>query len=396
MNHVMVWTGTEVIAFAGYSGTYLNTGARYNPATDSWVPTSMTNVPAGRRYSAAVWNGTEMIVWGGYNGAALNTGGRYNPATNSWVATSTVNAPEGRRYLPLVWTGQRLFVWGGRFINSKNTNTGGIYDPATDTWTATSTGTNLPQGRWNHTIVWTGDKAIVWGGVVTGGGPYLNNGAIYNLNDNSWTTVTMTGAPPVRDKHAAVWTGTEMIVWGGDQGNYHNINSGGRYNPATNTWTATSMVNVPTIRSWLTCTGGVWTGTEMIVWGGYDHGTYWTTGGRYNPTTDSWATTTATGAPVGRYEMDMVWTGSEMVLWGGYRSGYLADGSRYTPYAGILAEGSHNFKVRATDRVGNVDPTPADYSWLIDLSIVGVALIDDIPPATLDEPEPVVQDATST
>ena len=36
-----------------------------------------------------------MIVWGGSEGytAIINTGGRYNPATNSWTATTTANAP---------------------------------------------------------------------------------------------------------------------------------------------------------------------------------------------------------------------------------------------------------------------------------------------------------------
>ena len=35
------------------------------------------------------------------------------------------------------------------------------------------------------------------------------------------------------------------------------------------------------------------------------------------------------------------------------------------PFSG-LTEGSHNFKVRATDEMGNVDPTPAEYTWVID------------------------------
>ena len=45
----------------------------------------------------AVWTGSEMIVWGGIEFSLyLNTGGRYNPATDSWTATSTTNAPTGR------------------------------------------------------------------------------------------------------------------------------------------------------------------------------------------------------------------------------------------------------------------------------------------------------------
>ena len=41
--------------------------------------------------------------------------------------------------------------------------------------------------------------------------------------------------------HTAVWTGTEMVVWGGVTitGGIH-LNTGGRYNPANDTWTPTA------------------------------------------------------------------------------------------------------------------------------------------------------------
>ena len=42
--------------------------------------------------------------------------------------------------------------------------------------------------------------------------------------------------------HTAVWTGTEMIVWGGGT-NTTSLNTGGRYNPSTDSWTATTTTN---------------------------------------------------------------------------------------------------------------------------------------------------------
>ena len=80
------------------------------------MPTSTTNAPIGRDLHTAVWTGSEMIVWGGYNYPALdlNTGGRYNPATDMWTATSTANAPVARRYHRAVWAGSEMVVWGGR------------------------------------------------------------------------------------------------------------------------------------------------------------------------------------------------------------------------------------------------------------------------------------------
>src|SRR5262249_30538869 len=49
------------------------------------------------------------------------------------------------------------------------------------------------------------------------------------------------------------------------------------------TWTPSSLTNAPSPREFHT---GVWTGSEMIVWGGFDGTSYFNTGGRYNPTTD--------------------------------------------------------------------------------------------------------------
>src|SRR6266516_4618199 len=58
------------------------------PCTDdTWTATNLTNAPFARYHHTPVWTGIEMIVFGGYNGnTALNTGGRYNPATNSWIS----------------------------------------------------------------------------------------------------------------------------------------------------------------------------------------------------------------------------------------------------------------------------------------------------------------------
>src|SRR5438132_2430788 len=65
----------EMIVWAGSGSGYLNTGARYNPSTDSW---RATNAPTGRYGHTAVWTGNEMIAWGGYrNSSFLNTGGSY-------------------------------------------------------------------------------------------------------------------------------------------------------------------------------------------------------------------------------------------------------------------------------------------------------------------------------
>jgi N-acetylneuraminic acid mutarotase len=303
---------------------------------ETWTTTSTANAPDARSFHTAVWTGSEMIVWGGDS----NTGGRYDPSTDTWIATSTTNAPSARYDHTAVWTGSEMIVWGGQslFVDTPKEhvapedhvylNTGGQYNPSTDTWRNTST-TDAPDGRWGHTAVWTGSEMIVWGG-REGSHTYLDTGGRYNPNTNSWTATSTTNAPDARAFHTAVLSESEMIVWGGQAvpvGTY--FNTGGRYNPITDTWTATNSLTAPSARSIHTA---VWTGNEMIVWGGTDGSSNLDTGGRYNPNADSWAATSTTNAPEARDFHTAVSTGTEMIVWGGEDSpSVLNTGGRYDP-----------------------------------------------------------------
>jgi hypothetical protein len=159
--------------------------------------------------------------------------------------------------------------------------------------------------------------------------------------DDTWTATSTTNAPDARAYQTAVWTGTEMIVWGGcsDSGCANVLNTGGRYNPSTDSWTATSTTDAPSGRSVFT---GIWTGSEMIVWGGYNSGSPFDTDGKYNPSTDSWTATSTTNAPEPRYRHTAVWTGSEMIVWGGFAGfGGLNTGGRYNPSTDNWTGGPH-------------------------------------------------------
>src|SRR3989344_4782038 len=84
-----------------------------------WSSMGTTGAPTARSNHSAVWTGTRMIVWGGHNGASyLNTGAIYNPAADSWTATSTLGTdtnapPSGRTDHSAVWTDDRMIIWGG-------------------------------------------------------------------------------------------------------------------------------------------------------------------------------------------------------------------------------------------------------------------------------------------
>jgi hypothetical protein len=323
-----VWTGSEMIVWGGANGGAMNDGGRYNPASDVWTPVSTTGAPSAREFHTAVWTGTEMIVWGGdINGSYLGDGGRYNPVADTWVPFFAT-ALAGRHLHTAVWTGSEMIVWGGT-NGTLYFNDGGRFNPATGSWAAVPAPI-VPGGRAGHTAVWTGSEMVVWGG--TAGPVYYSDGGRFNPATGSWTTVpapitfgiTLGG----RTGHTVVWTGTEMIVWGGVS-NGAVLNDGGRFNPATGSWAAVNASGAPTARTEHTA---VWTGTEMIVWGGYNNSIALNDGGRFNPATGSWAAVTTSGGPAARRSHAAVWTGTAMLVWGGNTGGNLLNDTwSYTP-----------------------------------------------------------------
>ena len=368
--HTAVCTGPEVIIWGGQSASpivsnapRLNSGGIYNLATDTWRSMSANNVVA-RSQHVACWTGTEMLVWGGsgivtqLGGSTrvvrLDGGARYNPKTDTWQPLATNGLPATLPNAVTAWSGTELYVWGGGgFVDGSSvirpiSNAGWRYRPANDSWRPIA---GVPVGRTGHTAVWTGSELIVWGGNLNGTGAssaltLLNSGARFSPATGRWYPIASANAPEARWNHRAVWTGREMIVWGGEgvlSNSYYTtlLNTGGCYDPATDTWRAMDTDGAPIPRA---AHSMVWTGSELLIFGGRTTTSADATGrnavssgARYQPQTDSWATLSSKQAPSPRHSHVGVWTGTEMIVWGGvgpitnnvYRA--LATGARYNP-----------------------------------------------------------------
>ncbi len=253
---------------------------------------------------AGVWTGSDLVITDGL------VAFRYNLSADRWTRTSDIPNAVGRAGLTAIWTGTRMLVWGGDYRND-----GYSYDPSADTWQSISTA-GAPIGRSDHTAVWTGNRMLVWGG-ATDATPtsVTNTGASYDPATDSWQPIPVTGAPVARRQHVAVWTGTQMLIWGGIA-NTDELNTGSRFDPQANSWSPITLTGAPTTR---TRAKAVWTGSEMLVWGGIlqNGGTtsYPVSGGRYQPSTDQWQKI-PTG-PSGRVDHSAVWSGTEMIIHGG-------------------------------------------------------------------------------
>lgn len=330
----VVWTRKAMIVWGGAGDAgVLGDGASYDLATGRWTPLAPAPL-SPRRGHSAVWTGTRMIVWGGsaQGGVAFGDGAVYDPITNAW--TPVAPAPiEPRHGHSAVYLQDRMVVWGGAAQAGAALGDGAAYDPLTNTWAALPVPPLAP--RLGHRAVATTDRMLVWGGSseAAEGGRYFADGAVYSPATNGWSA--MAAAPAAlepRDNAVAVWTGEQLLVWGG-YGRSETCTpcfygDGAAYDLASDSWAPIA----PSPLSGRGAHRAVWTGREMLVWGGFDSAVQGD-GALYNPFDDAWVRLAPSPLPA-RQHHAMVWTGQQLIVWGGAGAGgMLADGGVLTPRA---------------------------------------------------------------
>jgi hypothetical protein len=226
-----------------------------------------------------------------------------------------------------------MLVWGGYQNGTTPLNTGGIYDPVADAWSPITT-TDAPSPRVIGVAVWTGTQMLVWGGTAPPACTALTSGGRYDPVANTWLPISTTNAPPGYGQSRGVWTGNRMVV-GGGEGCMGVLpgNEGGIYDPVADSWVLTSTAGAPSNR---VQPAMVWTGKHVIIWSGANPaGGFRDDGFLLDPIANSWSPITMTGAPSSRTYMGYgTWTGTQMVIWGGRTpsiSEYLNTGGVYTP-----------------------------------------------------------------
>ncbi len=184
-----------------------------------------------------------------------------------------------------------------------------------------------PGARTRHTGVWTGDRFIVWGGSVVGDPNVAGDGAAYDPVADTWSTISSVNAPSARHSHIAVWTGSKMIVWGGYSTQFEN--SGALYDPATDSWSPMSLSGAPAGR---VQPSFVWTGDRLVIHGGLQNMSPFGDGAAYDPTTDSWTALPA-GGPSARLAHSVVEASDGSLLYFGGTNlfDWLGDGSILSP-----------------------------------------------------------------
>jgi hypothetical protein len=180
--------------------------------------------------------------------------------------------------------------------------------------------------------VWTGRELILWGGNEGDGRNHSDGGYAFAGDTLTWRPIAPSPLS-ARSFSAAVWTGREMLIWGGATGSWpdeQQLGDGAAYDPSSDTWRSMAPApigpNAPIVAEW--------TGREMVVWGVLrKDGTG--TGAAYDPAADAWRT--IPDPPIALNDVHAVWTGEEIVAFGAnLRGGNHADtevavGAAYDP-----------------------------------------------------------------
>lgn len=223
-----------------------------------------------------------------------------------------------------------LVITGGHSSDSVEHMEIGRFDPTHEQWVPAA----QPPLEWRdgYSSVWTGSELLVWGGASEGGA--LADGAAYNPQTNRWTMM-----PPsplaARTGQSAVWTGGVLLIQGGStccsSSTSEIFDDGATYDPATRVWERIP----PAPGGGRTEAAIAWSGSHVLIWGGVDRTELLSDGLSYSPSSNEWSRIPP--APLeGRVNMGAVWTGQEFLIWGGSSltdgdEPTFADGAAYNP-----------------------------------------------------------------
>jgi hypothetical protein len=214
------------------------------------------------------------------------------------------------------------------------------------TWSIT---TDAPiANRSLHSTVWSGTEVLIWGGLTgsrpADGSTTMDDGAAYDVKTDRWRRVS---AAPIRGRfgHSAVWTGERMLIWGGAdlRGPFSD---GAAYDPETERWTLLSVAPLSPRSDQV----AAWTGDELIIWGGITADGMAADGAAYGPTDDTWRKLAP--SPISDYSASgAVWTGAELIVLASREIGPLV--------AAAYAPASDTWRSLLQAPVGSLDAPPA-------------------------------------
>jgi Kelch motif len=259
--------------------------ASASPSAEPWsgYPIGWTEFPPPPERpsgDAWVWAGSELLVAGGCDPDLVEDRCRetrrvfaFDPVVGSWRVVSSSIAPMADA--DAVWTGEEAI-----FLETYREHgpiIGQAYDPSSKDWR------RIPRapidGAYGVVLVWTGEDLIAWGGGDRGD-ERTSQGAAYDPTSDTWRRIA--DAPIGLNLASGVWTGHEMIVFGSLLSGANRAPTptsvGAAYDPATDTWR-----ELPPSALSPQATSAVLVGDQLVAWDYEVHSQ------EYNPAKDRWS-----------------------------------------------------------------------------------------------------------
>jgi hypothetical protein len=236
-------------------------------------------------------------------------------ASGTWTAGAAL--PLAPRDVHGVWSGTELLLWGGELWGPDGgrrtfLGDGAAYDPAADRWRPIAP-SPLAE-RAGHAAVWTGGELLVWGG--SGPVGYFADGAAYDPAADRWRPIAPSPLSP-RAGASAVWTGEEALVLGGFD-NAGPLGDVAAYHPARDAWRVLPFPEaIAGIAGYqgMESLEALWDGHTAVLWHRWDYHPGAARVARYDPRTGSWTDLPPVPAARGSAPAtrQLLWTGSELV-----------------------------------------------------------------------------------
>jgi hypothetical protein len=206
----------------------------------------------------------------------------------------------------LVFAASALFLWQAFSPGDGRTRpTVGPLDGIGEGWTRLP---DPPEDRPAAAYVWTGSELLAWGGCELPAKDECTatpDGFAYDPVTQRWST--MPPAPVAGTSWHSIWTGKEAVfLSGGGDGPLGGV----AYDPTTSTWRSIADAPIGPRPGAVV----VWTGSQIFVWGGGSSSDPALDGALYDPATDRW--TSVAPSPVGLNLASGAWTGHEVIVFG--------------------------------------------------------------------------------
>lgn len=207
----------------------------------------------------------------------------------------------------------------------------------------------VPHGRAIVGVVVTGLLVAGCGG---GGGAERTVAATATVQWENGAWGTVTSDVDAMAYATAVWTGEELVVWGGDDPSSVEFDGGWTgvaYDPATKVWRSIAAAPGGLTEPFMVVAAAAWSGEEVIFWMQSDHRyreiDYDMGGLAYDPVRDRWRRLPPPPFPI-RAGATAVWAGGSLVVWGGTARPAAAISPGAVPHDGPSTAGDHMVEIR--------------------------------------------------